>query len=72
MWRRFSIYDNKDGTGSIFTRQFRHSNEEIAHIAYNDPGTNHENSYGNDIDRNTELIFSMPKAVSENISRNII
>ncbi|MDY6820862.1 MAG: metallophosphoesterase [Deferribacterota bacterium] len=71
-WRRLTIYDNKDGTGSIFTRQFRHSNEEIAHIAYNDPGANHETSYGDDTDRNTELIFSMPKVVSENISKNTI
>lgn len=63
-WRKITLYNNGDGTGSIKTQMFRHNNQTIYQIVLNDADTNR---MGLDIDRDVELLFSMPKTVSNNI-----
>ncbi len=66
-WRKITLYDNRDGAGNIKTEMLRHNNQKIYQIAYNDADAKHESRMGLDIDRNVELIFSIPSAVSNNI-----
>jgi 3',5'-cyclic AMP phosphodiesterase CpdA len=60
-WRKITIYNNGNGIGSIKTQMFRHNNQTIYQIACNNADTN---SSGLDIDRDVELLFSIPKTVS--------
>ncbi|MDD5712546.1 MAG: metallophosphoesterase, partial [Smithellaceae bacterium] len=73
-WRRITVRDNGNGTGTIVCRMVRHTNtscldkaEEDLSKSSSDVATAKSTREGAESDRSVELVFAMPEAVAKTI-----
>lgn len=70
-WRRITILDNGDGTGTIACAMKQHKDGGMIDLAYGDPDANPEESRGTEQDRDVDLVFALPPAVRQTIDEEL-
>ncbi len=72
-WRRITVRDNGDGTGSLICQMLSHDQDEALRLSVIDPFSSpevHARHYGKDAYRDVELLFGIPAKVAPTIRAN--